>query len=128
MSKIPNELLYTKDHEWVRKASTPKHVVVGITDFAQSSLGDVTYIQLPPVGSHFKTGAIIGTVESVKAVSDIYAPVSGKILKINDALASDPAPVNHDPYGSAWLVEVELDSEDELKKLLNAAAYEQVAQ
>src|SRR4051794_516591 len=101
MSEIKKNLLYTKNHEWVKKGSTPKLVVVGITDFAQASLGDVTYIQLPAVGATFKQGDVFGTVESVKAVSDIYAPVSGKISKVNEDLVKDPAPVNTSPFDSA---------------------------
>lgn len=127
MSEIKKDCLYTKDHEWVKKGS-PGKVTVGITDFAQSSLGDVTFLQLPEVGKTIKAGEVIGTVESVKAVSDIYAPVSGTISKINEALTQDPSPLNTDPYGSAWLVEVSVSSENELSQLLSPEAYAQVAQ
>ena len=123
MSDIRPDLQYTKDHEWIRKSSSPKVVVVGITDFAQSALGDVTFLQLPAVGSTFKHGEVIGTVESVKAVSDIYAPLSGKITKINESLNDDPSPLNSDPYGKAWLVEIEVTNEAEFKDLLSAGAY-----
>lgn len=128
MSEIRKDCLYTKDHEWVKKTSSPKIVTVGITDFAQSSLGDVTFLQMPAAGKSFKKGEILGTVESVKAVSDIYAPVSGTISKINTALNSDPAPLNSDPFGQGWLVEMELSSETELSSLLSPDAYAQIAQ
>lgn len=128
MSQIPADLMYTKDHEWVKKTSTPKLVIVGVTDFAQSSLGDVTFLQLPELNKAFKKGEVFGTVESVKAVSDLYAPVSGRIVKINQTLVNDPSPVNTDPYGNAWMVEFEMDNESELQQLLNAQAYAAHAQ
>jgi len=128
MSLIKNDLLYTKDHEWLKKTSTPKVVQIGITDFAQASLGDVTFIQLPEIGKTFKKGEVFGTVESVKAVSDLYAPVSGKIVKINQDLVNEPSPVNTDPYQSAWMIELELTAESELSELLSPAAYESLAQ
>ncbi len=113
MSEIRKDCLYTKDHEWVKKTSTPKIVIMGISDFAQSSLGDVTFLQLPAVGRTLKKGEILGTVESVKAVSDVYAAVSGTIVKINETLNADPAPLNSDPFGTGWLVEIEMSSENE---------------
>ena len=119
MSEIKKELFYTKDHEWVKKLG-PATVLVGITDFAQRSLGDVTYLQLPAVGHTFKRGDVLGSVESVKAVSDIYAPLSGKVTKINDALVNDPGPLNTDPYGQAWLMEVESNTDSEFAQLLPA--------
>ena len=128
MSEIRPELHYTKDHEWIKKTSTAKVIVVGITDFAQSALGDVTFLQLPNVGKAFKKGEILGTVESVKAVSDIYAPLSGTITKINEALIQDPAPLNTSPYDQAWLVEMEVSNEAEFSELMNAGAYASVAQ
>jgi len=128
MSQIPKDCLYTKDHEWLKKSSAPKVVVIGITDFAQSSLGDVTYVQLPEVGKTFKKGEVFGVVESVKTASDLFAPVSGKILKTNAALTNDPSPVNTDPYGVAWMVEMEISEESELSQLLSPQAYEGVAQ
>lgn len=128
MSQIKEELLYTKDHEWLKKGSTPKLVTIGITDFAQSALGDVTYVQLPVVGKTFKKGEVFGTVESVKAVSDLYAPVAGTITKINEALVQDPSPVNTDSYGTAWMIEMEMTQEADLKDLLSFKAYEAIAQ
>ena len=127
MSQIPNDLFYTKEHEWVRKSSTPKHIQVGITDFAQAALGDVTFVQLPAVGTQIKKGQTFGSVESVKAVSDLYAPVSGRVSKINEALNNDPSPINSDPYKGAWMIEVELGDETELKDLLSPQAYQNIA-
>ncbi len=126
MSEIKKDCLYTKDHEWIKKTTLGK-VVVGITDFAQSSLGDVTFLQLPELGKKFKAGEVMGTVESVKAVSDIYAPISGTVTKINETLNQDPSPLNSDPFGKAWLVEMDVASEGELSQLLSPEAYAQVA-
>ena len=128
MSLIKPDLLYTKDHEWLKKGSTPKVVTIGITDFAQASLGDVTFVQLPAVGKVLKKGDVFGTVESVKAVSDLYAPVSGTVTKVNESLANDPGPVNTDPYNAAWMIELEMSQESELKDLMSAGAYEAHAQ
>jgi glycine cleavage system H protein len=128
MSEIRPELQYTKDHEWVKKSNAAKIVVIGITDFAQSALGDVTFLQLPAIGQSFNRGDILGTVESVKAVSDIYAPLSGKIVKLNDNLVQDPAPLNTSPFDQAWLVELEVSNEAEFKDLLTAGAYASIAQ
>ena len=127
MSVIKAELLYTKDHEWVRKESSNR-VVIGITDFAQSSLGDVTFLDIPAEGKVLRAGEVFGTVESVKSVSDLYAPVSGKIVKINQPLVDDPAPINQDPYGNGWLLEIELSSAAELENLLSPKQYENVAE
>jgi len=127
MSTVLKDLLYTKDHEWLRRTSTPKVVQIGITDFAQASLGDVTFVQVPAVGSTIKQGQSFGTVESVKAVSDLYAPVSGKVLRLNDGIQSDPAAVNTDPFHTGWLLEIEISDESEFSKLMNADAYEKIA-
>ena len=128
MSEIRKELFYTKEHEWVLKTSNPKVVTIGITDFAQSSLGDVTYVDLPAVGSEIKQDQVFGSIESVKSVSELFAPLSGKIIKRNEALLEDPAPVNSSPYDQGWLIEIEISNEAEISKLLSAAAYEQIAQ
>lgn len=128
MSQILPNLLYTKDHEWAQKTESPKTIRVGITDFAQASLGDVTYVQLPKVGEKLLKGATFGSVESVKAVSDLYSPVSGIVSKVNESLNNDPSPINTDPFGKAWMIEIELQNEAELKELLSADAYAQVAQ
>jgi glycine cleavage system H protein len=128
MSEIRKDCLYTQDHEWLKKTSKPKVARVGITDFAQGSLGDVTFLQLPAVGTSFKKGEVFGTLESVKAVSDLYAPVTGQIVKINDELVADPSPVNTSPFDEAWMIEIEVADENEFKTLLSPEAYESVAQ
>jgi glycine cleavage system H protein len=128
MSLIKDNYLYTRDHEWLKKTATPKVVLIGITDFAQSSLGDITYLQLPEVGKTLKKGEIFGTVESVKAVSDLYAPVSGVVKKRNDTLLQDPAAINTDPFESAWMLEIEMTNESESAELLSPGAYEKIAQ
>jgi len=127
MSEIKPELRYTKEHEWVKIESDSK-VLIGITDFAQSSLGDVTFLELPSEGDILKSGAIFGTVESVKSVSDLYAPLSGKITKLNSALIDDPAPINTSPYADGWLLEIEISDPSELENLLSPEQYEEVAE
>lgn len=106
MSHVPDNLHYTKEHEWVAPTPSPETVRIGITDFAQSALGDIVYVQLPKVGDDIKAGQVCGEVESTKSVSEIYAPVSGTISAINNDLASAPELVNGDPYGRGWLCEV----------------------
>ena len=120
MSNAPENLKYTKEHEWVEVR--PSGVVrMGITDFAQGALGDIVYIQLPKVGESLTAGAVCGEVESTKSVSEIYAPVSGKVIAINDALDKNPEVMNSDPYGAGWIVEVELSTDP--TELLSAAEY-----
>ncbi|MEZ4814819.1 MAG: glycine cleavage system protein GcvH [Bdellovibrionota bacterium] len=126
MSSILPDRKYTKDHEWAQLNG--KNVMMGITDFAQNSLGDVTYVQLPETGKAFTKGEIIGTVESVKAVSDIYAPITGKILRTNADVINDPSILNQDPYGKAWLLEMEASDESEFQELLEPDAYGQHAE
>ncbi|NCN27027.1 glycine cleavage system protein GcvH [bacterium] len=128
MSEIRENLRYTTDHEWAEKLSQPKKVKVGITDFAQNSLGDVTFVELPEAGKSVKKGEVIGSVESVKAVSDIFAPLTGKILSVNEALNDDPSPLNTAPFEGGWLIEMEIENEEEWNQLLSAQAYEQHAQ
>jgi glycine cleavage system H protein len=128
MSSIPKDLKYTKEHEWVRKTANPKVVSIGITDFAQSSLGDITFVDLPAVGRTLKKHEVFGTVESVKSVSELYSPVSGKITKINSGLANAPELANQDPYQQGWMIEIEMTSETELAGLLSPEAYEPYAQ
>lgn len=125
MASILPDRKYTKDHEWAQQNG--KKILVGITDFAQTSLGDVTFVQLPQAGKELKKGEIIGTVESVKAVSDIYAPVSGKVSRINETVVSDPSVLNQDPYGS-WLIELESNNESEYQELLAPDAYSKHAE
>lgn len=125
MSEIPSDLHYTPDHEWVRRTSDGT-VRVGITDFAQSALGDVVFVRLPEVGEELTAGEAFGEVESTKSVSDLYAPVSAKVVAVNEDLDGTPELVNSEPYGGGWLVDLEVD-DDALEKsfgeLLDAEAY-----
>jgi glycine cleavage system H protein len=118
--EFPKELRYTKDHEWARKNNGT--VTVGITAFAVEQLGDITLVDLPEPGTAVKAGESFGTVESVKSVSDLFAPISGKIARINEALEDQPELVNQSPYGDGWLAEIEGDG-DELASLLDSEAY-----
>ena len=116
----PADLKYTKDHEWVRSGGT--EATIGITDYAQAQLGDVVFVELPAVGRTIKQGEVFGTIESVKAVSELYAPVSGEVVAVNDALSTSPESVNKDPHG-AWIIKVKPSNAGELGALLDSAAY-----
>lgn len=118
----PKDLRYSETHEWVRV--TGKTARIGISDFAQKQLGDIVYVELPAVGTKVEAGKTIGVVESVKTVSDVMSPVSGKVVGHNERLGGDPALVNQDCYGEGWIFEVELVGPDEVKELLDAAAYD----
>lgn len=118
----PNDLHYTKQHEWVRVSGSTG--TVGITDYAQQQLGDIVYVDLPRAGAKLEQGKVMGSVESVKAVSDIYAPVSGDVIEINDALASAPEKLNESPHADGWLVKIRLSAPEEIQGLLSAADYE----
>lgn len=126
MSDIPADLHYTAEHEWVRRSGEDT-VRIGITDFAQSALGDVVFVQLPDVGSEVTAGESFGEVESTKSVSDLYAPVSGKVLAVNSELEGSPQQVNSDPYGAGWLLDVQVSDvaalESAIAELLDAEAY-----
>ncbi|EIK54621.1 glycine cleavage system protein H [Stutzerimonas stutzeri TS44] len=122
MSEIPSDLRYAASHEWARLEADGS-VTVGISDHAQQALGDVVYVELPEVGRQLAAGHEAGVVESVKAASDIYAPVSGEVIAINEALADSPEQVNSDPYGS-WFFRLQPSDKAELDKLLDAAAYQ----
>jgi glycine cleavage system H protein len=122
MAEVPDDLKYTAEHEWVRPGAGAT-VRIGITDFAQSSLGDVVFVSVPEVGASLKIGDAFGEVESTKSVSDLYAPVSGIVTGRNSALGDSPELVNSDPYGAGWIVEVELSEPAQLDDLLDAAAY-----
>lgn len=124
MSKVPQELLYTPEHEYVRRTQEEGVVVIGITDYAQDQLGDVVFVELPKVGARFERMEVFGTIEAVKAVSELYCPLSGEIVEVNGALDSDPAVVNSDPFGNGWMIRLRLDDESQLASLLNAEAYE----
>ena len=121
MSTYPEEFRYTKDHEWVRLEGGI--ATAGITDHAQSELGEIVYVDLPKVGAQVGQGKVIGSVESVKAVSDIYSPVSGEVVEVNGQLAESPEKLNQDPHGSAWLIKVRSSAPGELSGLMSAADY-----
>jgi glycine cleavage system H protein len=122
----PENLRYTKEHEWVRIEN--ESAVIGITDYAQDQLGDVVYVELPEVESQISQFETCGTIESVKTVSDLYAPISGEVIKINEALDDTPELINNDPYGAGWIIEVRIKDPDELNKLLSASDYETLIQ
>jgi glycine cleavage system H protein len=121
MSLIPAELQYTKEHEWVAPTETALRYRMGITDFAQGALGDIVYVQMPKIGEIVIADAVCGEVESTKSVSEIFAPVSGTVVAINETLSANPELINSDPYGSGWLVEIEVGVAPE--GLLSAAQY-----
>jgi glycine cleavage system H protein len=122
MSNVPADLSYTKEHEWV-KQSDEKRYKVGITDYAQGALGDIVYIQLPKVGDAVTQGRVCGEVESTKSVSEIYAPISGIVIAVNNGLDANPEVMNSDPYVSGWIFEVEIADENQLASLLSAEDY-----
>lgn len=121
MSQIPAELQYTKEHEWIAPTSTAGTIRMGITDFAQGALGDIVYVQMPKVGEAVVADKVCGEVESTKSVSEIFSPVTGTIVTINEALANTPELVNSDPYGAGWLAEISINGEP--AALLSAAEY-----
>ncbi len=121
MADFPADLLYTKDHEWLRVNGT--RAVVGITSFAVEQLGDVTMIELPSEGDDVTKEQVFGTVESVKAVSDLFAPVSGKVTKVNSPLNDSPEYVNEDPYDEGWMIEIEMSDPSQKDSLMDTAAY-----
>lgn len=120
---IPENLRYTDDHEWVR--ADEKGVYIGITDFAQGELGDIVYIDIDTVGQHLQKGQPFGTVEAVKTVSELFMPVSGKVIAINEAINNTPELVNTDPYGEGWMITIEPDNINDLETLLSPEAYSQ---
>ena len=122
MANVPEDLIYSKDHEWVKVEGDTG--TIGITDYAQSSLGDVVYVELPKVGETFIAHDTFGSVESVKAVSELYVPVSGEVVAVNELLQDEPEKVNTDPYGAAWMIKVRINNQGEIDSLLSAAEYE----
>ena len=121
----PQQYRYTKEHEWIdAQGDTAK---IGITDYAQHELGDVVFVELPSVGKKLERGKSLGSVESVKAVSDLFTPMSGEVIEVNGALDSDPAAVNREPYGTGWLLKLRLSNQDEIQSLLSPAEYEKIA-
>ena len=121
---IPSNLQYTKDHEWVKIENGV--ATIGITDFAQGELGDIVFVELPEVGKSFNAGDTFGTIEAVKTVTDLFSPISGNIVAINEGLDSDPGKVNSDPYGDGWLVKIRLSDTDEKDGLMSSIAYEEI--
>jgi len=123
MAEVPDDLLYTAEHEWVRVSEGSAAVRVGITDYAQSALGDVVYVSLPDIGAQVGAGAAFGEVESTKSVSDLYAPLAGVVTARNEQLQQTPELINSDPYGAGWIVELEPSDAADLDALLDAGAY-----
>ena len=125
MADVPADLLYTEEHEYLKKTGEAGVFQVGITDYAQGELGDVVYVELPSVGDKFTRMDVFGTVEAVKAVSDLYSPISGEVVEVNGALANSPDVVNKDPYGNGWMLKLRVTNESELDALLGADEYKQ---
>jgi glycine cleavage system H protein len=123
MSAIPDGFRYTEEHEYVRETDAEGEFLVGITDYAQGELGDVVFVELPATGDAFEKMEVFGTIEAVKAVSDLYCPISGEIVEVNEALEEDPALVNSDPYGEGWMVRVRANDPSELDDMLTPEAY-----
>ena len=122
--QVPDDLRYSSEHEWARRDGDT--VRVGITDFAQDALGDVVFVQLPATGTHVDPGGLLGEVESTKSVSEIYAPVAGEVVAVNDALGDAPELLNSDPYGAGWICELRADDPASVEGLLDAAGYSQL--
>src|SRR6185503_2958939 len=122
MANVPEDLHYSKDHEWVKVDGD--QAIIGITDYAQDSLGDVVYVELPKASDEFAANESFGSVESVKAVSEVFSPVAGTVVKINESLADEPETVNSDPYGQGWMIRVKMSNPGEVDSLLTAAEYE----
>jgi glycine cleavage system H protein len=119
----PDDLIYTKEHEWLRIADDGG--TIGITDHAQKELGDIVYIELPKVGTKYDSGETFGSVESVKAVSELYIPVSGEVIEVNDELGAAPERINSDPYGTGWMIRIRLLNKDETADLMSAEEYDE---
>ena len=123
MSKIPEDYVYTEEHEYCHQTDHQGIVEIGITDYAQGELGDVVYVDLPKVGSKFERMEPFGTIEAVKAVSELFCPVAGEVVETNAAIEGDPSVINKDPYGAGWMIKLRVKSPDELKGLLSPADY-----
>lgn len=123
MSNVPDELVYTTEHEYVQRTGDAAVVRVGITDYAQGELGDVVFVNLPKPGEQLVSHQSFGTIEAVKAVSELYSPVAGEVVEVNGALEQDPAAVNRDPYGAGWMIALRVADAKELDGLLSAGAY-----
>lgn len=123
MSEVPDGLRYTAEHEYLKETDEPGVFYVGITDYAQGELGDVVYVELPEPGDTFAPMETFGTIEAVKAVSDLYCPVAGEVVAVNEVLDEDPGLVNSDPYGEGWMIQLRVDDPAELEMLMDGAAY-----
>jgi glycine cleavage system H protein len=123
MSEIPNELYYTEEHEYLKPTDDDGVYVVGITDYAQGELGDVVFVELPDTGVTFDKMEVFGTIEAVKAVSDLYCPLKGEVIDVNIDLADDPSLVNKDPYGEGWMIRLKVEVPEEVQALLGSAGY-----
>ncbi len=124
MAKVPEELLYTEQHEWLLMEDDTGSV--GITDYAQTELGDIVFVELPQIGDHFEKGQPFGAVEAVKTVADLFAPVSGEIVEVNESLEADAAQVNQDPYISGWMIRMKLEDPEEVNELMAPGEYEEM--
>jgi glycine cleavage system H protein len=122
---VPEDLLYSKEHEWVRLDGDS--ATIGVTDYAQNALGDIVYVELPRVGTKIEQFGSVGVIESVKAVSDLFTPMSGEVVAINDGLENDPAAVNREPYGAGWLLKLRLSKPEERNNLLAPSEYDKIA-
>lgn len=123
MANVPDDLRYTAEHEWIRLTGEAGVIEIGITDYAQGELGDVVFVNLPKVGDSFASHQAFGTIEAVKAVSDLYSPVAGEVVEVNSALDTDPALVNRTPFSDGWMIRLKASNPAELDGLLDAAAY-----
>ena len=123
MSNIPQDLYYTEEHEYVKKTDDGSMVQIGITDYAQGELGDVVYVDLPKISSSCSRMDVFGTIEAVKAVSELYCPLTGTVVEVNPALENDPALVNKDPYGDGWMIKLRVKAPKEFDQLLGSSAY-----
>jgi len=121
---IPSELKYTKEHEWIKVEGNT--ATVGITDFAQGELGDIVFVELPKVGETVQYMKPFGTIEAVKAVSDLFSPVSGKVIEVNQALDNDPMVINRDPYKGGWIIKIQVSDKSQIEQLLDAASYKSI--
>jgi glycine cleavage system H protein len=126
MANVPQALRYTKEHEYVNTTDEDGVVVIGITDYAQGELGDIVFIELPAVGASYEANDVFGNIEAVKAVSELFSPVAGEIVEVNDALEANPALVNSDPYGEGWMIKIRLADPAALDGLMSADEYEQL--
>jgi glycine cleavage system H protein len=123
MATVPDDLKYTEEHEYIRQTEDADVVEIGITDYAQGELGDVVFVELPSVGDRFERMQVFGTIEAVKAVSELFSPVTGEVVAVNDELDANPALVNADPFGQGWMIRLRLDDTSQLNALLDADAY-----